>query len=282
MSVQGIAVAHDWWPSGWNWVLPHQGFPLHMLVATADVYDLDGDLDDLMDQIIESQEWNMLMDTLDAPVRWAWVDDPTNDPEQLALDTEARHRFETAMHAAGRPLPETVRQLAHLMADFGVFHRSDDSRRWRSADPLPLPAEVLPLPAGFVAELDAQRWRHEVDPYAQAIIRYMIDRLDRPASFSTSVQRLSQVTGLGANEVRAGLGLLITEEFGTTRDGIPVASETLLDHARFTLAADWDRFAENRFQIRHGEPGEAPLVLTTDPDRGPFRDDQLPDGDRSA
>ncbi|CAM5641777.1 hypothetical protein STAFG_0272 [Streptomyces afghaniensis 772] len=42
-----LVMHNDWWASGWDHVLPRQGFPLPMLIGTASQPDFTGSLDDL-------------------------------------------------------------------------------------------------------------------------------------------------------------------------------------------------------------------------------------------
>lgn len=250
------AIANDWWTSGWHHLLPRQGFPLHILVATATVHDMDGDLDELLLEQFDGA-WDMLQGGLDDPVCWTLPEDADN-AEQQERDERARRRFETTMATAGRPLPATTRDLAGLMADLAVFEHTVTAtgERWRSPHPLPLAGEALPLPRDFADELDAGQWRERVEPYAQELIRYLRRELRRPDEVSTSVERLARATQLEAEAVRQGLATLVSDgEFRVVRgagaDQPDVDPETLADHARFRLLTDWAAFDEHRIGIRH-------------------------------
>lgn len=263
MVVENCSMPTDWFPLGWNRVLPPQDFPLVILVATATVNDLDGDLDELLDQTFGDRQWHLLGDHLDSLISWTGYTPPGKDvhPDDIARGEQARHVFEEAMRAAERPLPTTVRDLAHLMAEFGIFVRSAEGKRWRMGEPLPLPAEVLPLPPEVVADLDHLRWLDVTETLAGRIISYVVDGLGRPPSVATSIGRLCRATGLDANDVRLGLARLIGDgEFSTTRVGRPVDPETLLEHARFVLQVDWAMFDRKRFNVRQGEDGK--LVMS--------------------
>lgn len=257
-----IAISNDWWDAGWQLILPRQAFPLHMLVASATVHELEGGLDTLL-RVLLGGEWDMLLGGLDAPVAWTW---PTRTPgeeppdaEQLALDAAAKERFETAMVVAGRPIPRTVRELAALMVDLGVFtlEVTNAGERWRSPTQLSLPGEMLPFPADFVDDLDASRWRSAAEPYAQRLIRHVADELGSPDEVSTTVERLSRATGLAADAVRHGLTALVSDgDFRVVRDTADHNPETLADHARFQLVPDWAAFAESRITIRRRDWAE--------------------------
>lgn len=47
----GVVLDGTWMCSGWRYVLPHQATALHMLLATASDRDLDGSLDELVDEL---------------------------------------------------------------------------------------------------------------------------------------------------------------------------------------------------------------------------------------
>ncbi|MFD5661022.1 DUF6042 family protein [Streptomyces hirsutus] len=48
-----MAMHNDWWASGWDHVLPRQGFPLTMLIGTASQPGFTGSLDDLLQEIFD-------------------------------------------------------------------------------------------------------------------------------------------------------------------------------------------------------------------------------------
>lgn len=150
-----------------------------------------------------------------------------------------------------------MRDLADLLVDLGVFEHRDDGgdERWRFPNQLQLPDEVLPFPADFVSKLDAIRFDDVAEPYAQRIIRHIIDDLNSPTQVWTTMVRLARATDLEPEAVRYGLALLVKEgDFRVTREKWAErrdeSPETLPVHARFVLLIDWQKFAETRISIR--------------------------------
>jgi hypothetical protein len=255
MPLENIVFGRDWFESGWNRLLPRQAFALFIAVSTATEHDMDGDLKTLVVRQLGRWPWDMLGE-LDDPLRWTF-DEQADDDEQVALDERRREVFDTAVAQAGRPVPTTVAELATLLADLGFFQHTITGvgERWRAPEVLPLPGEVLPLPADVAAELDDHRWQMRVEPYAQDIIRYVIDELGSPNEVPTSVDRLARALELDPQSVREGLGALLDHgDFRTVRDihgrRNDIDPATLPDHARFTLVVDWERFAESRTSIQ--------------------------------
>lgn len=249
------AVNNEWFTCGWHQLLPRQAFPLHMLVASATVHDLDGGLDSLLEQMQFGANWNMLYGGLDAAPLWTLPED-NDDREQIEFDTTWQDRFTTTMQAAGRPLPTTVRDLAGLMAELGVFEReaTGAGERWRSPDVLPVPEDILPLAPDLAADLGMLRWNDRIEPYVQELIRYLIE-LDEPAELATSVQRLARATGLDEESVRQGLaGLVADGDLRVVRGEGPQETtadpERLAEHARCRLLVDWEHFHEHRIGLR--------------------------------
>lgn len=69
-----MAMHNDWWVSGWEHVLPHQGFPLTMLIGTACQPGFAGSLDDLLHEIFDGH-WDMIGGDLDGPLTFSWSDE---------------------------------------------------------------------------------------------------------------------------------------------------------------------------------------------------------------
>jgi hypothetical protein len=254
VAVENFMVAHDWWDSGWEAVLPKQALFLHMLVATATVEDLDGDLDELL-QVMHGDRPGRRLVELDEPVWWSYPDEDLDD-ETRQLDTQRRATCEAALAAAGLPTPGTARDLAALMAVLGVFTREqvDGVERWRSPDVLPLPSDRLPLPEEWVAAADARRWRHQLEPSAQRLIRHLADDLGHPGELTTTLELLGRATDLPTESVRHGLAALSEDgEFRVMRRAgggqSDVDPQVLADHARFVLLIDWPLFHEQRIRV---------------------------------
>lgn len=256
----GLAIAHDWWDAGWVRFLPRQATELHMLVLTATLRGLSGDLDDLIPQILPErpERWDELTGGLEGPVWWSFPDE-TDDAEQRALDREAQSRFETTIAATEWELPRTVRDLAELMAQLGVFEvvRKGEVLEWRCPDPLPLVSEQLPVPADFAEQEDRLRWERLTERAAQAIIRHVVEELGRPDSVLTSIGSLSEACDLLPEDTRHGLqNLLDVGDFrlvdGPDADARDTDPETVPENEQVVLVPDWERFAEDRISIRRG------------------------------
>lgn len=66
-----MALHNDWWASGWDHVLPRQGFPLTMLIGTASQPGSTGSLDDLLQEIFGGH-WDMIGGDLDGALTFSW------------------------------------------------------------------------------------------------------------------------------------------------------------------------------------------------------------------
>jgi Family of unknown function (DUF6042) len=252
-----VAVAHDWWESGWNHILPRQAFWLHILVATATLRSTDGSLDQLVRDI--GIDWfDRHSGGLDGPISFSFPDSDPTDLEQIELDEQTQFEFESAMARAGRPALRTVRQLAHLMADLGLFENEvDPIERWRAPETMPLVAERLPMPEAFAAAQDEWRWRSLHEASAQAIIRHVIETLDSPEQVATRLSRFAREAGLDLVDLRFGIAALIEDgDFALldARDGEPLDPETVEEVRSVVVAIDWNHFAEHRISIRTAVP----------------------------
>lgn len=165
------------------------------------------------------------------------------------------------LERAARVPPESVRQLAVLMADLGVFEREvvGGVERWRSPETLPLVAERLPVSERFAAEEDQRRWRSLHEDSAQAIIRHLVDVLGEPDEVSTTLARLAADTGLDLSDLRFGIAALLDDGDFALIDGSSgndVDPETVEEVRRIVLRVDWHRFGEERIGLRFADPGE--------------------------
>jgi hypothetical protein len=250
----GVAMATDWWDSGWERFLPRQAIILHMVVATATVREVDGPLDDLVG-LLGPNGFVLRTGGFDAPLWWSFPDEKPA-AEQLELDRRTQARFEATLAAAGRDLPRTVRDLASLMAELGVFDHTvvDGVHRWRSPETLPLVAERLPVPDDFAADEDRFRWASIHEAAAQAVIRY-IHAVGRPDAIRTSLAELATAVELELDDVRFGLAVLVDDGDFSLLDatGGLVDPETVSDGKHVTLAVDWERFEETRFTVRRND-----------------------------
>lgn len=89
-----LVMHNDWWASGWDHVLPRQGFPLTMLIGTASQPDFTGSLDDFLQEIFEGH-WDMIGGDLDGVLTFSWPDEEW-DYEEAPEGREANeaHRWE--------------------------------------------------------------------------------------------------------------------------------------------------------------------------------------------
>ncbi len=254
-----IAIAHDWWESGWNQLLPRQAFWLHILIATATLRSTDGSLDQLVRDI--GAAW-FDRDTggLDGPIWFSFPDTDPADLEQVELDEHTQREFESAMARAGRPVLGTVRQLAYLMGDLGLFeHEVGAIERWRAPETMPLVAERLPMPEAFSAKQDEWRWRSLHESSAQAIIRYVIKTLGSPDRVSTRLSRFAIDVELDLVDLRFGIAVLIDDgDFALldARDNAPLDPETVEEVRSVVIAIDWGHFAGHRISVRAAVPNE--------------------------
>lgn len=89
-----MAMHNDWWASGWDHVLPRQGFPLTMLIGTASQPGFTGSLDDLLQEIFGGH-WDMIGGDLDGVLTFSWPDEEWDYEEAPEAERRARR-------AAGR------------------------------------------------------------------------------------------------------------------------------------------------------------------------------------
>jgi hypothetical protein len=231
-----------------------------MVVATATVKDLDGSLGDLIDSF-GRDVFDRDTGGLDGPLCWTFPDQDKTDDERLAIDRASQETFEAALERAARVPPESVRQLAMLMADLGVFEREivGGVDRWRSPEALPLVAERLPVSEQFAAQEDQRRWRSLYENSAQAIIRHLVDVLGEPDEVLTTLARLAADTGLDLSDLRFGIAALVDDgDFALLNgsSGNDVDPATVEEVRSVVLRVDWQRFSEGRIGLRFADPGE--------------------------
>lgn len=242
-----LVSVRDWFESGWWSITPPVAIMLQMMISTASMLEVDGDLDRLHREIVGLGDFE-----LDEQVLWTEAN--VDDPDELAYGAARKSEFEDAVTAAGHLVPETVRDYAELLAAVGVFQQSvteDHQQRWRIANPLPLPEECLSFRQDRITKFEQIRWKSALEPYAQRLIRHVVDDLEAPEFVDATIERLASSTGLSCESVRQGLQSLSEDEFTFHRHGAEVDPEHLLDHARFKMVIDWQAFRENRFTIRH-------------------------------
>lgn len=250
-----LGFSTDWFPSGWERFLPRQAMALCILVSSATINEMDGSLEELNDSLGEAWFDRHTGGGVDAQVFFSHPDEEP-DAEQRELDENARATLEKALAESNRSMPTTVRQLAELMLNLGIFtmERVDGTERWRVTNPLPLPAEALPLPAEIVEEQDRIRWHAVHQESEQELIRYVKDVLDYPDEVPTTIAALAEVVNLDEHDCRGGLEVLLANgDFSLVNaDSTPVDPQSLSADVPVKLVIDWELFGQSRIWISKG------------------------------
>ncbi|GGV53153.1 DUF6042 family protein [Streptomyces spectabilis] len=250
-----MSMHNDWWASGWEHVLPRQGFPLTMLIGTASQPGFTGSLDDLLQEIFDGH-WNLLGGDLDAALSFSWPDEEWDDDEapegREAYEASRWETFGAMLTAAGYPAPATVRELSELYLTWGLAHREETpaGTRWSMPAALPLPGDLLPLDAGLAERLARIRWTTRTSPLVDALIDHLVDDLGEPQEVLTSLDRLAAATNQVAEDTRIALTELV--EAGDAlvyRGQEPADAERLETHQRFRLVMNWEHLHANRMQL---------------------------------
>ncbi|MFE3145671.1 MULTISPECIES: DUF6042 family protein [unclassified Streptomyces] len=254
-SRRDMAMHNDWWPSGWDHVLPRQGFALAMLIGTASQPGFTGSLDDLLQEIFAGH-WDMIGGNLDGALTFSWPEtewDHEEAPEgREAYEANRWKEFGAMLTAAGFEVPTTVRDLSELYLTWGLAWREEtaEGTRWSMPDALPLPGDLLTLDAELTKRLDRMRRTTETGPLVNDLIKYLVDNLGEPQEILTSLDRLAAATGRDADDVRLALAELVESGDAQVQRGRePADVERLETHQRFRLVMDWDHFNEPREQL---------------------------------
>ncbi len=238
-----VVLDGTWMCSGWQYVLPQQATALHLLVATATDRDLDGSLDELVEEL--GYAWfDYFTNGLDCPVRWTHPLDVGN-PIEAEAGERARRECLTAFSLAGMVLPSNVRELAATMAELGIFAVSQDWSRWRTVPWPPMPEDALPVSQEFRDAENQRRWLKLQEPNALQLLQV----LPQDDMAKTSIDELQRLTDLPEIAVRGGLELLVHDGAldlwqpnGDDADPERVPSDMLLDvflaFDPFTCASD--------------------------------------------
>jgi hypothetical protein len=222
----------DFIQSGWLRWLPHSALILYMAVVDVALYGL-GDLTGGLDARVWLSEEEEEREYPD-------------DPELSALLARSKDRLRRAAAAAGMPEVVTNRDLLELMRRLGlVFCTEEEGRaRWRPVSPLPLPDECIPLLPEEEADEDAIRWHglHAGNSY-RVITKFKDEEL---TTLRTSIADLAADVGLDTESTRHAVEALLEDgDFTATADPARVTAED-----EFALTVDWEKFAENRIEIR--------------------------------
>ncbi|MEU0626400.1 DUF6042 family protein [Streptomyces sp. NPDC005989] len=250
-----MAMHNDWFVSGWDHVLPRQGFPLAMLIGTASQPGFTGSLDDLVQEIFDGH-WDMIGGDLDGALTFFWLDgewDYEAAPEgRDACEARRWEQFGAMLTTAGFSVPKTVRDLSELYLTWGLASREEtpNGTRWSMPAALPLPCDLLPLDAELTKRLDGIRWTMRTDPLVNTLINHLVDDLGEPQEILTSLDRLATATSLDADEVRLALAELVESGDAQVQRGQELAdAERLEAHQRFRLVLNWEHFHETRLQL---------------------------------
>ncbi|MFC8175232.1 DUF6042 family protein [Streptomyces sp. NPDC057325] len=253
-----MAMHNDWWASGWEHVLPRQGFPLTILIGTACQPGFTGSLDDLVHELFDGH-WDMIGGDLDGALTFSWPDEEWDyeaAPEGPEANEASRwEKFGAMLTAAGFPVPRTVRDLSELYLTWGLAGREEtpEGTRWSMPAALPLPGDLLPLGPELTERLDSIRWTMRTGPLLDTLIDHLIEDLGEPAETLTSLDRLAAATGQDVDDVRLALAELVKSGDARIQRGQePADAERLEAHRRFRLVMDWEHFHTNRIQVSRG------------------------------
>ncbi|MFI6984119.1 DUF6042 family protein [Embleya sp. NPDC050154] len=149
--------------NGWERVLPRQVMWLQMVVSTATVEGLEGDLDTvvgLLPGLLESRSM-----TLDNDLRWCDEEDLDDEEDPVAVEADGPPGSPPPCPEGVR-VPVTIRDLADTLDRLGVLPRTDTAcggRVRRTPDRLPhaLPDRTAIGPPSVVAS-SPSRFRREV------------------------------------------------------------------------------------------------------------------------
>ncbi|MFI5802022.1 DUF6042 family protein [Streptomyces sp. NPDC051561] len=245
-----LAMHNDWFPSGWDHVLPRQGVALTMLIGTAS-QGFTGSLDELMQEAFDGH-WDMIGGDLDGTLTFFWPDGQwhyEDEPAGREASEAARwDQFSTMLTKAGFPVPTTARDLAELYLAWGLAHREEtqDGTRWSMPDTLPLPDDLLPLDAELTERIDGMRWSMRTGPLVNTLVDHLADDLGEPEETLTSLERLAAGTGQEVDDVRIALAELVESgEARLQRGEEPADAQRLEAHRRFRLVMDWQLFHDH-------------------------------------
>ncbi|MDX6453835.1 MAG: hypothetical protein QOH16_3884 [Gaiellaceae bacterium] len=236
----------DYMQLGWPRHLPQCALAIFQAVV---ILQHDGVPGELSDQPIGSHAGDMLasLGGLRAGVfeeQERDLREYPDDPEAVELLSDSREQL-TAYAAHYDMRVPTFAELVELMLRIGVLQRVEEDGEvwWRPADPLPLPAERLPLTSEEAASEDATRWQRVHFENAQAVIRlFWKEELDILETSLAGLAVRLDIDDLSARE--AVLVLLSEGDFSTAAD-----IERIPTSEVFVLKVDWDAFGENRIGV---------------------------------
>mgnify|MGYP001367664163 CR=1 FL=1 len=227
-----IVVQADFLASGWARWLPRSARGLNMLLATAGV---DGD-DPLSPPPGSTSA--ALLDQLGGMAAPAWALDEdliaeARDPASRAALRAGLDRRRELLAPLGLGSGASMGDLLNLMLALGLATWSADDGDppvVRTVDPLPLPAERLPLTPEEAAREDDLRWRALTQPVAERIAALLAG--EQVDVLVTSLERLAVRLGCDPDDVRQGLAGLVDADGGLEASRPP---EALLPGESFEL-----------------------------------------------
>ena len=188
--------------SAWDRFLPPQAFRLRLLLIGA----ADGDLERAA---TADKSFVEEAGALDGLISWLGPADDVEFDFEVERLIQKKQRFERVVRSAGFEPPKTVRELAALMADLGLFHRAVDEGResWRLPEAPPRPEHCLPVTSDLAPE-----------PLHDPGFEWMTERILRRLQegprreFPTTVTELAERCGLTIENARRGVKELMDTE----------------------------------------------------------------------
>lgn len=199
-----LTLLMDWDRSGWCRFLPFEGRVLWDVFCDATTFDIDGDVEALVDWHLRTKYPPMTLDVaglLDAPLQYrrGWA---------------AQRRLERLFAKAGHCYPRTARDIVDVGVALGLYqcYKRGSVIRWRAPAALPLPAEVLPMTPRQRAREDAHRWDVAAG-YPAARIAELLLEDGASAETVTSISHLATCLEEDTESIRQGLIYLCAPAF---------------------------------------------------------------------
>lgn len=187
-----------------------------------------------------------------------WYEDDLGDlPPDERIEAEQhergfRARVERAARALGVGPITTNRDCFEFLLNLGVIEAAerDGLMFYRTAFPLPVPGERIPMTQQERAEEDALRWRDLQGRNAQEIIRLFVER--DLTTFVSTLGELGHELAMDPEDVRHAILTLVAEGDLSASQGI----ERLGADHQFELTVDWNSFDEERVCLGIKFPSE--------------------------
>jgi hypothetical protein len=256
-SVESPAITRrEWFELGWARLLPDEANYIDMGVVKAHVLQRDGAIEELIDE-------DLYRDALQAPLIWT-----TESSEDAVVNTArdiAQAAFTYAVERAGLRMPETIRELAFTLAEFGLYTcatTADGSTRWRLGK-MARPIEMLKLPETWIQLDEEARWKATTMRPSHQLLSQLVTSGQFP-QVSTTIERLASEGDLTEVGVRLALdGLVYNERLDVRRGNADVQRSEfahLPPHARLEVHISGNSWAEELVELmqedRDPDPGE--------------------------